>query len=532
MNDTEQKNSDTFAPDESPGISLSHFVHTITKYRHTILVSLAAVAIGYGIVAILLYLLAPSQQITSQQFRLDFEGATQGHYPNGSKFGIADVISGPNLQRVHRDNQLDRLISFRDFSHSIFVLESNAASEQLAAEYQARLADQRLSPVDRERIQNEYELKRQSLTKNEYSINFLRRAGLRTFPEPLARKNLLDVLNGWADLAINQQHVLTYRISVLSPEILKLSSIETTDPIAAIEVLRAKTNRVLADIKRIEQLPGGELVRTPADHLSLTEVSLRLEEIVRFRLDPLVPLVKEKGLISDPAATTRFVQTQLAYDQRELQAKQAEAESLRQAITVYEQPSNTAIIQGRGLSTAERGNQGVNSGSETVMPQLSDTFLDRLLALTNRAADAQYRQRLVDEYRQAVAATIPVQQAVAYDTEMLSLIRNAVPGKKNGEAAEVRQQIDDARTEVGHLIEKTNELYQLISRNMTPSPQLFTLTSTPMTRTVRSYSLSRMVLYGLLVLLMALPVIILICLLHNRVREEEAAEHYPRSAQA
>lgn len=162
------------------------------------------------------------------------------------------------------------------------------------------------------------------------------------------------------------------------------------------------------------------------------------------------------------------------------------------------------------------------------MPQLSDTFLDRLITLSGRGADVQYRQKLVDDYRKAIEAAIPLQQAVAYDTQVLNEVRKASGAPARLDAAAVTSQLEQTRTEVGQLMSKMNELFKIISSNMTPSTQLFTLTSPPTTRTLRSVSLQRLALYGLLVVLIALPAIIVFCLLHNRVREEEAAEEYVR----
>src|SRR5262249_33521768 len=153
----------------------------------------------------------------------------KGEYPNKAKFNVADIIGGPILTRAWTDNRLGEYIPFGDFSRAVFVLESNREYELLAAEYQAKLADQKLSTVDRERLQKEFELKAESIIKTESSINLDRRAGSRTIPEPRARKVLLDILNNWADFAVNQQHVITYQVSVLSPEILKPSALEQND---------------------------------------------------------------------------------------------------------------------------------------------------------------------------------------------------------------------------------------------------------------------------------------------------------------
>jgi len=509
-----------------PPVSLSRFTHVMRTYRAVILLSLAGIVFAFLIFAIALSLFGPSEQITTQIFRLDFAGAGQGEYPNKTKFNIADIINGPILKRVWQDNHLSDYISFGNFSRSVFVLESNRQYEQLAAEYQAKLADPKLSPVDRERLQNEFEQKALSIAKNEYAINFNRRGANRAIPEPVARKVLLDILNNWADFAVNQQHVIAYQVSVLSPQILNPSPMEQSDVVAAIEVLRSKTSRVISNIEKIEKLPGAMLAGTPNDHMSLEEVRIRLDEIMRFRLEPLLAAaLHTSGLINDRVTTIRFLESQLAYDQRQLESTQRLADSIRESIAVYEQPRVNEAAN--SAKTAEQPKAG-----EAVMPQLSDTFLDRLVAMTSRAADAQYRQNVADDYRKAIADTIPSKQAVAYDTAVLEEFRKPGGGSAALNAASARAQIDQTRNEVGQLINKMNELFQIISRNMTPSTQLFSLSSSPTTRTLRSVSPQRLALYGLLVILLALPVIIALCLLHNRIREEETAEEYLRQEHA
>ena len=510
--------------ESEPPVSISHFTHVVRNYGTTILLWLACIALAYLIIAIAFYLVSPAHRVTSQPFRLDFEWAGKGAYPNKTKFNIADIISGPILARAWQDNHLADYMPFGDFSRVVYVLETNPQYDLLSAEYQAKLADPKLSPVDRERLQREFELKAESISKNEYSINLDRRLGSRSIPEPLARKVLLDILNDWADFAVNQQHVIAYQVSVLSPEILTPSAIEQSDVVAAIEVLRAKVNRVIINIQKIEMLPGATLARTPPDQMSLEEVRIRLDEIMRFRLEPLLVTALHSSLLNDRGTTIRFLESQLAYDQRQLEAAQRMADSVRDSIAVYEQPGATET----GASATNAKSPEQRKGNEAVMPQLSDSFLDRLVVMTGRATDAKYRQNLVDDYRRAFANTIPLQQAVAYDTSVLEELRKSGGGSAALNPAAARAQIDQTRTEVGQMINKMNELFQLVSRNMTPSTQLFTITGPPTTRTFRGVSAQRLSLYGLLLLLIALPVIIVLCLLHNRVREEEAADDYVR----
>ncbi len=507
-----------------PPVSVSHFTHVLRRYRQVILLSLAAVVLTYAIIAVAAYLFSPAQHVTTQPFRLDFAGAGEGLYPNRTPFNIADIISSPTLFRVYRENHLADSIGFGEFSRSVFILESNKQYENLAAEYQTRLADPKLSPVDRERLQKEFELKRESIAKNEYAVAFTQPSRTRRVPDPIARKLLLDTLNDWADFEVNQQRVTSYQLSVLSREILKPNEIEN-EPLVGSLVLRAKANRVISDITALQKLPGATLVRTPADRVSLEEVRLRLEEIIRFQLEPLVSVIRSGGLVSDRAATLRFLDIQVLHDKRRLEATQRLAEATRQAMAVYAEPASAqATAGGTSERPASPAKGTVATGGEAVMPQLSDTFLDRLLTLTGRSSDLQYRQKLVDEYRAAVAATIPIQQDVAYDTEVINEMRSIEASGSKADAARVRAQLDGARAEVGQLIDKTNELFKIVNQNMTPSTQLFSFTGPPFSRTLRALSAQRLGLYGVLVFLIAIPVIIIFCLLHNRVREEEAAE--------
>ena len=107
-----------------PPLSVSHFMHVIRSYSAVILLSLAGVFLAYLIIALAVYLLSPVEQITSQMFRLDFEGAGQGEYPNKTKFNIADIIGGPTLTRVWQDNRLGDYIGFGEFSRAVRSLPS------------------------------------------------------------------------------------------------------------------------------------------------------------------------------------------------------------------------------------------------------------------------------------------------------------------------------------------------------------------------------------------------------------------------
>lgn len=500
-----------------PPISVSHFFKVIGAYLPIIALSLAAVAVGYLIVALAMYIHAPSQRVTTMTFRLEFEGADRGEYPNGTKFSSAEIISTPVLIKVFKENNLARFTTFNKFAHSMFIVEANTAQDRLAREYQSKLSDPRLTAVDRERIQREYELKLAGLTRSEYAINYMYEDGENPIPQVMVQKVLHDILRDWAQFVSREQHVLEYRVPVLSPDMIAATRIEDANPIIATEVLRAKILRVIANIDELRSLPSAELVRAKRSGLSLNDIRVRLDDIVRFRLEPLVPSIAMARL-EDRESTIRFLETQVAYDARELDLRQRMAEAARTTLAMY---SGQSLETPNAASPPPPERTPTRNDAETVMPQLSETFLDRMIQITSSAADHEYRQGLADRYRTSAEAVAPAQQAVEYDRAVLALVRS--PGGSGSITPEaVAQQIGSARDEVRQLVTEIHEIYTVLSGNLNPSTELMTALGAT-SRVDRTMSIKRLGLYGLLTLFIALPLILFAVLIHNRIREEDDA---------
>jgi hypothetical protein len=500
-----------------PPVSVSHLVHVLRAYSAAIVISLLSVGVAYAVCAILLYLLSPAQRTTVQPFRLEFRGASEGTLPNGIRFTPTEIVGTPVLLKVYQANDLKRFTPFNAFSRSVFVLESNREYEKLVNDYQARLSDPRLTPLDRDRIQKEFESKRESISKSDYALSYARTASSGAVPESLVRKVLGDILTTWAEFAVNEQHALDYRVAVLSPQIVEHREIGGGDAIATIEILRSKIYRVLGNIDDISKLPGSELVKT-SDGMSLTEVRMRLEDIIRFRLEPLVGVARASGLVPNPPLTIHFLQNQLAYDERRLQAARATVNATRDALAMYSSEPMAVAAD----SSSAAGSGTTPRESDRIMPQLSDNFLDRLVALSKQATESQFRQQLVEEYQAAIRTTIPLEQTVSYEKRVLDEMKSGAMPAARTDAGVVRAEIDGATNEVRVLIAKVNEVYRLLSRNLNPTTQLVSLGGAPpTTRIERTRSLSRLALYGVVLMLISLPVIVLLCLLHNRMREEE-----------
>lgn len=503
----------------TPPVSFRRIFRTLRAYLPVIGLSLAAVLVGYVIVAVAAYVYAPVERITSVNFRLEFEGAERGVYPNGVRFSTAEIISSPILTRVYQQNDLGRFTKFRDFVNSVFILESNSAQEKLANEYRARLMDARLTSVDRERIAREYELKLSSLAKNEYSINYRRLRRVDPVPELVARKVLNDILQNWANFAANEQHVLKYRVAVLSPDVVAGARSDVANPIVNTLLLRDRVHRLIENIGRLRLLPNAELARTKGG-LSLTDITISLEEIIRFRIDPLIDRIADAGL-DNRAETLRFLNTQLAYDERQLRTQVLIAEAAQRTLAVYANRQSDALASSSVPTTT--GERPAGAEGETVMPQLSENFIDKLMQLTASSMDTEFRQKLAERYQAAALQIAPIEEQVAYDRAVIENIRTASGSSGSVTREAVVQEVSAIRGEVRRLTVLVQEIHGEVSRNLNPSTHLYTATA-PYSRVERTLTLGRLAQYGLLLMAVALPFIVLLVLLHNRMRQEEAEE--------
>jgi hypothetical protein len=512
---------------QDPPVAISHIVRTLRNYLPVIALSLAAVMLGYLILAVAIYVLSPAQSVTTLRFRLEFTGAEHGQYPNGTKFSSAEIITTPVLLKAYNNNDLGRFTTFADFTKSIFVLESNTAQDALTMEYQARLADPKLSPVDRDRLQREYESKLASLGKDQFALNYLRPSQVRSIPEVVVRKTLHDILEEWAEFVSKEQHVLEYRVALLSPSEVATMPV-VADPIMATQMLRTSALRVQLNIDAMRRIPAADLIQTAKDQTTLFDLAARLEDILRYHLDPLVESIAGSSLMPNRTLTIRFLETQVAYDQRLVDAQRQRAEAARQALTMYmsnrTMEEGTVALQGGATPAPSGATQQQQKPNETVMPQLSDTFLDRVIQFAGNAADLTYRKTLAEDFRESALRIVPLQQGVGYDTAVLNVVRSATAGSTDLTRPQVDQELLAMRQELRRIVEHVHEIHKVVSRNMNPSTQLMSVVGVPSTRFERSIGIKKLFLYGILTCFIALPVIVVLCLVHNRIREEEAAE--------
>jgi len=495
---------------------------TLSRYRNAILLTLTAVALACLLGSLAAYLLQPTHRVTTMEFRLDFQGAERGQYPNGTKFSTADITSTPVLMSVYNANDLKRFTSFTEFSRSVYILETNRALERLFLEYQTKLADPKLTPPDRERLEREYQLKRESIVRSEFSVNYVSHTAAGSVPRSLADKTLNDILAGWANYAAKEKGALNYAIPVVTDNILDPRLLQGDDLIITADILRTRINTILRNIDDLLRIPGASVLRTKKDNISLFEISVRLTDTLRFKVAPLLIRARSAGAVKP--GTIAFLQSQLTHNEQTGATSAARAQALRDSLNLYMQREQST--EERSPFAAQQPGMQQNTGQsrDVVMPQINESFIDRLLELSTHDRDFEYRQELVDKITNEALRTLPFESEAAHYRTLLESVRQGGTGGGDPADPALRMQLqsifDDARAAVGQV----NEIYRLLSEGLNPSTVLYTVTRPPMRRVERDLPPSRLALYSALIFGASVPVTILACLLHNRIREEEKLE--------
>lgn len=502
--------------DERDTIRLMPLVDTVWEYRWVIGIGLTIVLGILVVGALLLQPLLPSERIAVVAFRIDMVGAVEGQYPNGARFSPNDIIAMPVLTQVYDSNGLQSLGSFADFASAFLIESGSLRRDSLVSEYQAKLADAKLTPVERRSLEEEFENKLDALNTPDYRLSFRRRERVFHLPEPILTKVLQDTLATWARQADDRKGALRYNLPVLSGNILNWDAIVDEDYLIGIDMLRGKVDRVLENIEKLATLPGADAIRSGPNKQSFAETRVALEDLRRFKIEPLLGFARSSGLSKQPDLLRVYVDNQLF----QVQLKRDQA--LRQAAAIELSLQQYALQKSGSAGTPSVPIPGMQRPQGTgdtpaVIPQFSESFLDRLVQMSSKSDDVGYRQRLTDDIiRQRLLTAELETESAYYDSLKRSLSGFRLASGSKETSAVVERRLKDAFDEVARALQHINALYDQISKNnLNPTTMLYTVTMPVTQQRIGSLPRRTLQMWGLLVLLGSLTLLIAGSLAHH-----------------
>ncbi|WP_367339739.1 hypothetical protein [Aminivibrio sp.] len=515
-------------------ISLGDLFSTIWRARGRIAVY--TLAAGLVILAIIVgvYFFQEKEYVVKQEFRLEFTGADQNKYPNGLQFSTADILSTEVLDKVYRQNDLGKYMKFSDFKAGLAVFQMNDRLRLLEFEYSQRFSEKNLSMENRQRLEQEFLEKKKALMVPVYSLTFIQGGRAGSIPDNVAAKVLQDILREWSVFAERVKGANKFQLELVSPNVLKKEDIEAEDYLVATDILRVMTQRVSKDLEALAGLPGAMVVRVGDQGISLSDLRYRLQDLERFKLNPLLGLIRQTAVSKHPEFTLGYLQNQI-FDLK-LKTEQAAAN-----VAIYENSLNQYIqkSRGSGLSPAQgegmpgpSSQQGMFSNVPAMIPQFGESFLDSLVQMAQENSDAMFRQNITKNVIDVGLEKVELEFQARFYEDMWTKINLQINGeqaKSDNDAAFLTlaaERIEKTQQEIFdglmNSIKDLNLLYDSLSRSsLNPDAVLYSVTSPALFSVEKPVSAKRLVMFAVLGMFLCVGVILLTVLVKGSGRGRE-----------
>jgi len=240
-------------------------------------------------------------------------------------------------------------------------------------------------------------------------------------------------------------------------------------------------------------------VRVGERRLSLPDISNDIQRALRFYIEPL-----GRELVSDPAAAPLFQDALRAAVLNRDEAKRLLG-GLQDSLRLYEQGTT-----GPGsVSAPAQGAPANQAASGAVAPQVSESFLDRIVQLSNRAANQEYRQKLAERIIEQSQAAARLEKEAAFLTAL------AGTPSKSMNLAQAVLRLREAEKQIAASAADAIAAYDLISKtNLAPATALFAPSSPVSFWSESALRRSQVLLFGVLLLLLSLAGGVVACSFH------------------
>jgi len=465
--------------------------------------TILVVVLTVGVLAVV-YFLLPHTSWAGIRFRLMFDGAAAGTYPSGVPFSPQDVISMSVLNRVYQANHLDRHGTFDDFRQACMVsIMPSPSLLALDADYSDKLAKPRLTIVDRTQLETEYLEKRKILANSvEYVLNLdLSLPIMRSLTGTQREKVLRDILAAWADDVAVHKGAMQYQVTVLSEQMLPRDKLQEEDSLVAADMLRAAIAKVQKSLEELMALPGAKTYRLGGKGSALGDLRSQLESLLQFQLNPLIQTIARQGSAKEPQRMVLYLQGQI--QDKSLACKEAsdQVRALTDSLMGYlQQPRGRSEVASAETDTTS-AQRRVEPFESAMIPQLGETFLDRLVELTSRSDEVRFRQSLSERISIASMRQATLAKELSWYQDVLRTVVSGtskdaasplLPPEEEGKAAARLLKCYD---ELIRITQQIQEIHAGLSTNNLVPQTLLYLAGEPMVYTEYRYISRRLFLF-------------------------------------
>jgi hypothetical protein len=297
------------------------------------------------------------------------------------------------------------------------------------------------------------------------------------------------------------------------------------DYIISLDMTRNAIQKVQAAAAAIQAIPGANVMRVGPKRLALTDIQSNLDDLLRFRINPMIGFVRSIGVTKNAALTIQYLRNQLFTIglERDAANRKSEvyADSLRRYVT--ERPGVSADSAG----TAARAAGATGAGSvPALIPQLGDSFFDRLIELGTKGDDTVYRQELVNKATDVGMTLAGFEKETAYYKDLLLVFESASKKPNMGDQkqflAVFQSRYPKIFEELLTSIDNVSLFYDTLSQqNLNPTTLLVEITTPATVNSESALAFSRVLVAAVVYFMFVGVVVIVWIFVSARFREEK-----------
>jgi hypothetical protein len=448
-----------------------------------VIVSSTAVAVVLFLVAAaVVAVTAPRERLGILPFHLAFTGADSGRYPNGTPFDTAEILSPLVVASVFASNDLDRYTTLNDFQEGLIILPSGPAATTLDAEYLPQISSAR-SIAERVRLEGEYLAKRRAIREPEFDLRLRRSERLTEMPAMLIEAVLSDVLKTWAAQADTQKGAARPVFDAVSRAMFDGAADEAQSYLLRIDVMRTGTERLLAALQALRQIPGAHALRITGNR-SVADEIVSVEQILRIDLEMLAGLARITPVSDlERVMLNAYVSKQLVSSRLALDTATTRTRNLQAVLRDY--MSSPALRFAFQRSDSDRISAEAAARGTA---QVSDAFIEKMMALSAAAGEREleYRRELTGRLIAAQDQAAQASQQIDYYQDVLNQISAAPRASTAASTTIMAGRFKSVFDRVMQEIDRVNAFTMAMSIQMNASGQWYRLAAPFRLQTVSS----------------------------------------------
>ena len=352
----------------------------------------------------------PPTRVYISQFHFTFPSAESGRYPNNSPFSINEILDPAILDVVYDQLDLgkyevDRNQFYGSFSIRPFVL----AESEIAERFRQQMADRRLSFVERERLEQQLKMQLAQASRGAAELTYLPQ---RRPVIPVSVGRAIVQRCRWYGRSSRSRRRACCEFPDFRPQQtswLRMPSIGSRSLGHRRSGGSRRTARRAAD--RPHEDGGVLTVRDSVSGKSIRDLERDIRDLQLFHINPLRAQLVQYRFNDGGPALQQIVERRINDIDVRAAGFAKQSEAVGDSIAQFVQA--TAGLRGRSIE--RRPPEGGAASGGTTIPQVGETFIDRIIELTRRDREAeQDRNYLIERTQKQLELN---QQAIALRSE-------------------------------------------------------------------------------------------------------------------